>query len=157
MGDVSSKITLKETQEFGKGIFASQNIKKDEHIFNFEGPKYHYGDELHYEHWTQDLHDHAVQIAEHIWVSNTGIGQYINHSCEPNCGIKNLTQVVAMRDIKIGEQLTYDYEMTENSVWKMQCKCGTPRCRGTIGAFNNMPSEIRQKYRGYISEWLLGK
>jgi hypothetical protein len=84
------------------------------------------------------------------------MARYINHSCEPNCGIKGLFKIVAMRDIDVGEEVTWDYEMTEDSdVWRMQCHCGSENCRGEIGAYRNMPQETREKYRGYISEWLL--
>jgi hypothetical protein len=86
-----------------------------------------------------------------------GIGRYFNHSCEPNCGFKGKFQIVAMRDIKKGEWCTWDYEMSEDSDWKMECKCGTKKCRKIIGAFKNMPPEIRKKYGCYISDWLVKK
>jgi hypothetical protein len=62
-----------------------------------------------------------------------------------------------MRDIKKGEWCTWDYEMSEDSDWKMECKCGTKKCRKIIGAFKNMPPEIRKKYGCYISDWLVKK
>ena len=37
----------------------------------------------------------------------------VNHSCEPNCGIRNACGLVALRDIKDGEEITYDYCMTD--------------------------------------------
>ena len=62
-----------------------------------------------------------------------------------------------MRDIKSGEELMWDYEMTENNQfgWQMECKCGTPSCRKFIGRYDNMPQAVRERYKGYISEWLL--
>ncbi len=61
-----------------------------------------------------------------------------------------------MRDINSGEQITWDYEMTEkNEHWKMKCKCGNKSCRGVIGNYKNMPLAIRKKYAGYISDWLI--
>ena len=62
-----------------------------------------------------------------------------------------------MRDIEQGEELMWDYEMSEDSDWRMDCKCETPSCRKVIGAFSNMPQEVRDKYKGYISEWLVDK
>jgi SET domain-containing protein len=37
----------------------------------------------------------------------------------------------ALRDIKAGEEITIDYEMTLHSDDK-RCICGAPNCRGTI-------------------------
>ncbi len=78
----------------------------------------------------------------------------ISHSCEPNCGIKNKTVLVAMRKIKKGEELSYDYDMTENSDWSMECSCGKPSCRKIIRGYRYLPEEKRKEYNGYISEWL---
>jgi SET domain-containing protein len=81
----------------------------------------------------------------------------VNHSCDPNCGIHDRFKIVAMRDIAPGEEVTWDYGMTENYIWRMKCTCGSPLCRKTIGSYKTMPRAIRKKYKGYISEWLLGK
>jgi len=63
-----------------------------------------------------------------------------------------------MRDIKKGAEITWDYEMTEdNDYWKMECRCNTKSCRKVIGAYRNMPLNIREKYKGYISDWLLSE
>ncbi len=40
---------------------------------------------------------------------------YINHSCNPNAGFKGQIFMVAMRKIKRGEEITYDYAMVMNS------------------------------------------
>jgi hypothetical protein len=62
-----------------------------------------------------------------------------------------------MRPIKKDEELTYDYEMTEDSDWRMKCECGSPICRKMIGAYANMPPEIRLKYKGYVAKYLVNK
>ena len=98
----------------------------------------------------------VIYSSEVRWRDSQGIARLINHSCEPNCGIKKLFNVVAMRDIVKGEEITWDYDMTEdNKNWRMNCLCGTPSCRKIIGSYKNMPEEVREKYKGYISEWLL--
>jgi len=103
------------------------------------------------------IRDHAIQYEESVWRDSDGLARIANHSCEPNCGIKKKFNMVAMRDIKKGEWITWDYEMTEDSDWRMECKCRTPSCRKLIGAFRNMPEKVRKEYKGYISEWLLEK
>ena len=55
----------------------------------------------------------------------------VNHSCEPNCGIIGSCLLVAMRDIEVGEELCFDYAMTDtNDYDEFVCACGTPSCRG---------------------------
>lgn len=57
----------------------------------------------------------------------------INHSCHPNVGKSGNTQLVTMRAIKKGEELTTDYGFQLNNDWfKMECKCGAKECRGII-------------------------
>lgn len=147
----NSKVSVRRTKKFGRAVFANRKIRKGEIIAAFDGPVI----DGNYEHWTDDLYNHAIQIGKDTWRDSNGIARFINHSCEPNCGIKNLIEVVAMRDIEKGEQITWDYEMTEkNPDWKMRCRCGEPNCRKIIGNFSRMPRNVRKKYEGYISEWL---
>tara|TARA_B100000609_G_scaffold199687_1_gene206536 strand:+ start:12736 stop:13254 length:519 start_codon:yes stop_codon:yes gene_type:complete len=147
----SSKIQLKKTKKYGLGVFASKPIKKGEVLAEFDGKIY----DEDFEDWTTDLQNHTVQCGPERWRDSKGWARYFNHSCEPNCGIRGLYKIVAMRDIKKGEHLTWDYEMTEKSDWwRMRCRCGSPLCRKRIGNFENLPEERRQSYRGFISWWL---
>ena len=148
----SKKIVLKKTLRFGLGVFAKKTIRKNEIVAVFDGPIYD-GD---YEPWTHDLYNHTIQFGKNLWRDSMGLARYVNHSCDPNCGIKKLFYVVAMRTIRPGEQITWDYEMTEkNPTWRLKCKCGSPLCRKIIGHYRMMPLEIRIKYKGYISEWII--
>jgi SET domain-containing protein len=59
---------------------------------------------------------------------------YINHSCRPNCFMQTIGKrllVLALRDIRPGEELTIDYVSSLHSDRK-RCTCGVPGCRGTI-------------------------
>lgn len=143
------KVIIKKGK-FGQGLFAAEDIKKDEFIAEFDGKVYEADEVMDL---PEEIANHAVQVERHKWVGSN-FACNINHSCNPNCGIKGLFQIVAMRDIRKGEELFYDYEMTEDSNWRMECHCGEPNCRKIIGAYRNMPQEFRDKYRGYISEWL---
>lgn len=158
------KVELRKSQ-FGSGIFAIDKINAGEIIAEFDGDIYI---DLHSnsKEWTQNLSDHCIQFAEDKWRYSNGVAIYANHSCNPNCGIKNLFQIVAMRDIEIDEEITWDYEMTEDNeteddksfyYWTLSCQCGSPICRGNIGSYRNMPQEIRDKYKEFISEWLIRK
>jgi uncharacterized protein len=147
----SKKIMLRKTKKFGRGVYAKQKIKKGEVVAVFDGP--FYDDE--FDDWTKDLLNHTIQCGKALWRDSKGLARYLNHSCEPNCGIKGRFKVVTMRAIKPGEQLTWDYEMTEKSDWwKLKCKCGAPSCRKVIGNYRNLPLKLRKKYKGFISTWL---
>lgn len=55
-----------------------------------------------------------------------------NHSCDPNTAFHGL-DVVALRDIAAGEELTLDYAAFYNEHMEpFECHCGSPRCRGLI-------------------------
>jgi uncharacterized protein len=146
------KVKVRTTKRYGRGVFASQKIKKGEEIAAFDGPIY----DDDFPAWTKDIINHAIQIGPTVWRDSCGIARLINHSCNPNCGIKKRTHIVAMRPIEKGEEITWDYEMTEmNDWWRMKCQCGAPSCRKNIGDHKNMPEEVRRKYKGFISEWIL--
>jgi len=149
------KAAVRETKLFGKGVLAVGDIKKGEIITDWTGGEIYIAQKC--TDLPKNISDYAIQFEEHKWIDTPHMGRFLNHSCEPNCGIRGLFQVVAMRDIKKGEWITFDYETTEDSDWGMECKCGTKSCRKLIGAYRNMPPEVRKRYAGYISEWLVAK
>ena len=59
---------------------------------------------------------------------------FINHSCNPNCYLRNINYLVEMytrRAIKPGEELTCDYGETHHK-GGMKCKCGAENCRDRV-------------------------
>ena len=147
----SRKVIIRKTKKYGNAVFAKEKIRKGTIIAAFDGPIL----DDDFEPWTDDLYNHAIQIGKALWRDSKGLARLINHSCDPNCGIKDYIKVVAMRTIQKGEEITWDYEMTEkNPYWRMRCRCGTLLCRKMIGNYTNMPASIRKKYGDYISEWL---
>ncbi|KAM0019377.1 putative [histone H3]-lysine(4) N-trimethyltransferase chromatin remodeling SET family [Helianthus debilis subsp. tardiflorus] len=69
------------------------------------------------------------------------LGRFINHSCEPNCRTEKwmvngevCIGLFAIRDIKKGEELTFDYNYVRVfGAAAKKCVCGSSRCRGVIG------------------------
>lgn len=59
-----------------------------------------------------------------------------------------------MRDVKKGEELTMDYDMTENSDWVMNCLCSTKNCRKVIKGYRYLSEEMKKKYKSWISDYL---
>lgn len=61
--------------------------------------------------------------------------RFINHSCEPNCeAIQDGRRIFihAMRPIKAGEELFFDYGFAWGAHWDHKCLCGSPKCVGYI-------------------------
>ena len=94
---------------------------------------------------------HALQVGPREFLTSSGdIDDYVNHSCEPNCGIRNDGEHVilfALRDIAKSEEITFDYSTTQTGgFWSMLCQCGSPNCRGMIGDFRDLPAATQQFY-----------
>lgn len=73
------------------------------------------------------------------WIDVKAPYRYLNHSCDPNLGIHGARAFHALRDIEAGEELTFDYSITQDEQdWWMECKCGAPNCRKMIGAIAHL-------------------
>jgi uncharacterized protein len=82
---------------------------------------------------------------------------FLNHSCEPNVGFAGNIVLVAMRDVGAGEELTTDYALFDDYDGAMECECGTPSCRGTIGGRDWQRPDLQRKYGSYFSSYLLAR
>lgn len=83
-------------------------------------------------------------------------GDALNHSCEPNCGLGGAAQVVAMRDVAIGEALTFDYAMADGSDYdEFACTCGAVTCRGRVTGNDWMRADLQTSYAGFMSPYLV--
>lgn len=93
----------------------------------------------------EDEADRRGRGRRHVWFFDLDCGHVIdgdprlpgpciNHSCHPNC-YSEITGgrvfIRALRTIRLGEELTYDYRL-EPEAKIFPCRCGAPRCRGTI-------------------------
>jgi SET domain-containing protein len=78
-------------------------------------------------------------------IDGHGMAMFINHSCEPNCEtdeIDGRVWIIALRNIKAGEELTYDYMLYDGAEDDPAlCSCGSKKCRGTMYS----PEEIRRQ------------
>lgn len=94
----------------------------------------------------QDVIDFSCQSGQDLFTlptaSLTGeeidLRQYINHSCDPNCGYRTdadgKTYTVALRKILAGQELTKDYATLETEAsftYGLECTCGAKNCIGT--------------------------
>ncbi len=107
-------------------------------------------------------HSHASQIGENKYVLHAGFITKVNHSCDPNCGIRvNETSAhdfVAIKDIGVNEEITFDYAMRNYIIdyFPKKCMCGSKRrCRGRITGWKDLPNEKKKEYEGVAAPYLL--
>jgi hypothetical protein len=79
----------------------------------------------------------------------------VNHSCNPNAGIRGQVGLVAMRAIAPDEEICFDYAMSEaNDIDDFDCRCGAPNCRGRVTIYDWQIPELQARYQGYFSEYI---
>ena len=135
----------------GNGIYALEPIKKDELVAVFGGVVYEWDAFIHLPDRERSL---CLQVEDrHFLVPRPiGEGDYVNHSCNPNAGLSGQIGLVALRDIKVGEEVRFDYAMCDTMPYdEFNCGCGAYNCRGKVGGDDWQLPELQKKYAGYFS------
>lgn len=147
------RIVQRRSPIHGNGVFAVAQLTKGEELVEYRGRviTHAQADRL-YAGGSETGHTFLFTLNEKYLIDgNDGgnLARWINHSCEPNCKAyvhesadgslrKERVIIEALRDIKPGEELTYDYGITLEerqtprlkAIWA--CKCGSRRCTGTM-------------------------
>ena len=116
----------------GWGVFATQSIPKNTRIVDYAGEKINNRESLKREkRYLKRGHIWCFKL-NHLYVRDAAVGgniaRYVNHSCTPNCYtiVKGDTiWIVAARNIRKGEELTYDY--STDGPGHIRCRC-SPGC-----------------------------
>ncbi len=66
-------------------------------------------------------------------------------------------EIVAMRDIDPGEELTHDWATTDDDTYEMECNCGAPSCRRVITGKDWRQKDLQTRYWNYMSWYLQRK
>ena len=141
------------------GVFAKEDIKKNEPINVFGGivvPK------TEIEEYRKIISHAGVQVSDDFFIvpsSNEEIVEQgiFNHSCEPNVGFNSSVTMVAMRDIKTGEELVMNYAFMEIFFEPFDCNCRSPECRKVIDSNTWKDPVFQKKYARYYSPYLRDK
>jgi hypothetical protein len=129
----SSMIQKRRSKIQGWGVFATRPITKNTRIIDYAGEKIPNRESLRRE----------IRYLKngHIWcfklnrlyardaAVNGNVARFINHSCRPNCYTEVVGDTIwirAARNIKKGEELTYDY--CTDGVGSIPCRC-RPGCK----------------------------
>jgi uncharacterized protein len=109
---------------------------------------------------SERLRNSEVQIADDLHLVALSDAEYeavmlfINHSCDPNVGFAGNVVLVAMRDVRPGEELTTDYALFDDYDGSMRCQCRSAGCRGVITGRDWQRPDLQRKYQGYFSWYL---
>lgn len=124
----------------GYGIFATMNIPSGEVIFNGEEAPHRIVTHTHVEKtWSEENKEVFYRYAYPaggdtyiLWHRDPARWAPQNHSCDPNTAFRGLN-VIAIRDIPRGEELTIDYsDFCDERMIPFDCVCGSTKCRGKI-------------------------
>jgi uncharacterized protein len=142
---------LQTTDNKGEGVFATRSFQLGETVLVGRIDR-----ELDHN------HPHASQISKERFVLHGGLIPKVNHSCEPNCGIRPNTSgahdLVARESIGLGEEITFDYAMRNYSVeyFPNHCRCGSRHCRDRITGWKDLPAQRKVDYHGFVAPYLIG-
>ena len=140
------RIQVRKSGVHGKGVFALKPIAAGDRLIEYKGEVIT---------WPEALRRHPHDPADpnhtfyfhiddkHVIDAKVGgnASRWINHACEPNCQADETGGRVfirALEDLHPGTELFYDYGLIidERYTPKLKqayaCRCGSPRCRGTM-------------------------
>jgi hypothetical protein len=115
----------------GWGIFATEPINKNTRIIEYTGEKINNRESLKREiRYLKNGHIWCFKL-NRLYVRDGAVGgnisRYINHACKPNCYTQIIGQTIwvrAARNIKAGEELTYDYSTDGEKTIACRCRPG---------------------------------
>jgi len=137
----------------GRGLFAAQRIRPGTRIIEYTGERLEEAevDARYDKAAAEDPHTLLFRIGPRS-VIDASVGgnaaRFVNHSCQPNC--ETLQEgdrifIFAIRNIQPGTELNYDYSLeiearhSAERARAFACRCGAPRCRGTMLAKRPRP------------------
>jgi SET domain-containing protein len=161
---MNPKLVVKRSRSHEKGVFAKKAISKGERVAILGGDIMRIAE---IERLPMPLRRYPMQIEERF-VLGTRAGEpedtdYFNHCCNPNTGFRGQVFLVALRNIQVGEEVTFDYAMVVSPsvgckiTFEMTCSCGAPGCRRSITERDWTIPELQDRYRGYFSQYLQEK
>jgi len=120
----------------GWGVYATQTISKNTRIIDYAGEKISNQESLKRERrYIRKGHVWCFKLTNRTVIDAAvggNLARFINHSCRPNCYVHITGGVIwirAARNIRRGEELTYNYHTDGEAL--IECRC-RPGCQGVI-------------------------
>ena len=141
------------------GVFADQDIKKGALVAVWGGIIYLDAEIKEISKKYSHFLTHPVSVCEGFFIGPINFVdlddvEYINHSCDPNIGVKGQIILLARRDISPNEEICFDYETTEMNAEEFACDCGAKNCRKQITGNAWRDPEFQKNNAGYFSWYI---
>lgn len=135
----------------GTGLFSTKDFKKGEVAFVMKGKKIKFHPKNKEEAMATP---NLIGLDKDLYLETLPPYIFMNHHCEPNLAVEeDGVSYIALKDIKAGEELTFDYSISEYSDWDMQCSCSSPDCRKIIRSVDKLPKDFFLKYFPFIPRY----
>lgn len=147
-------LLIRRSQIHADGCYTTKPIKKGTRIIEYTGPRLEKGaaDTI----YEDSPRTYLFGVGDGSYViDGDGMAAFINHSCAPNCEIdeiKGRIYIFAMRNIKAGEELAYDYNLYDGDPDDpATCLCGARGCRRSMYSEEELEkrSKARRKSKQY--------
>lgn len=157
-------LEVRGTAHCGYGVFASKDIPAGVTVIVYGGVIL---TEAEFEALPEELQHFPFNIAEGFFLAprngnDLGVGERVNHSCEPNVGFSGQLTLVTLRDLRCGEEVTFDYATcvaSDDGAFTMECACGAPSCRKVITGQDWRLAEVQKRllphYQPFLRERVL--
>ena len=130
----------------GRGAFATRRIRKGTRLIEYVGERISHAEaDRRYDDDTMRRHHTFLFTLNNRTVLDAAVdgneARFINHSCDPNCEAVidgSHIYIESIKTIQPGAELVYDYQYErapdadESDEARYPCRCGSPKCRGTI-------------------------
>jgi uncharacterized protein len=149
--------TVRSSSIHNRGIFAKCDIPFDEPIIEYLGEKVTKAESTRRGEALIEKAKKTGEAAVYIFTLNQRYdidgakgynpARYLNHSCAPNCEayiIRGRIWIYSLREIKAGEELTYNYSFDVDTWEDHPCRCGADRCVGYIVEEKQWPKLLRR-------------
>ncbi len=154
----------------GKGNFAASNIKKGQTICLFTGESCNLNEIRDRIKIGKENEFDPLQIDEETYLDLDESTRLFNHSCNPNAFVNGKNELVALRNILKGEEITFDYSTTIDEdemkfehvglpYHTLKCNCLSKNCRKTVEQFKNLPEKVHSYYlkNKFVPDFILRK
>lgn len=139
-------LSARRSRIHGRGVFAKVPIPAGTRLIEYVGERITpaEADARYPEDPSVPHHTFLFLVSDEVVVDAAvggNMSRWINHSCDPNCEAvieEGHIYLQSIRDIAVGEELSYDYNFvldtrhTSAAKRRYPCRCGAPQCRGTL-------------------------
>ena len=144
-------LDVRRTDRTGLGLFTDAAFQRGQYVCTLAGKVRRWRSRTATD---ASTNENWIGIGRDLWIEPDDHFMFINHSCDPNLGIAGERDVIALRDIVSGEELTFDYSITaDEAAWRMNCHCGSASCRGVIGPVWSLPYETFLRYLPCVPDY----